>query len=60
MHNLEFRNYEGTGNQEFKDRLERLFTESKEKWPGIFPKENSIALTPSHLEVCVSVLQPAP
>ncbi|WP_163556083.1 N-6 DNA methylase [Helicobacter suis] len=57
MHNLEFRNYEGIGNQDFKDRLERLFTESKEKWPGIFAKDSSIALTPSHLEVCVSVLQ---
>lgn len=58
MHNLEFRNYEGTGDENFKDRIEKLFTEAKEKWKGIFPSDSNIGLTPSHLEVCVSRLQP--
>nr|WP_064773720.1 N-6 DNA methylase [Helicobacter saguini] len=57
MHNLEFRNYEGTGDKTFKDRIENLFSEAKNKWKGIFESDSTISLTPSHLEVCVSELQ---
>lgn len=57
MHNLEFKNYEGTGDKAFKDRIETLFAEAKKKWQGIFDSDTTISLTPSHLEVCVSELQ---
>lgn len=54
--NLEFRNY-GYTETELKDKLEGLFHDAREKWPGVFPAEAKFLLTPSHLSVCVSTLQ---
>jgi type I restriction enzyme M protein len=54
--NLEFRNY-GDTEAELKDKLQTLFDQAKEKWPGVFADDDKILLTPSHLSVCVASLQ---
>lgn len=53
---LEFRNT-GQSEGELKNKIQRLFNEAKKKWPGVFPDESRIDLTPSHLSICVSSLQ---
>lgn len=53
---LEFRNT-GQSEGELKRKIQRLFDEAKNKWPGVFPNESRIDLSPSHLSVCVSSLQ---
>ena len=53
---LEFRNY-GESDGELKQKIEKLFTDAKTKWGGIFKEDETIELTPSHLSVCVSSLQ---
>lgn len=53
---LEFRNY-GQSEGELKSKIQRLFDSAKKEWVGIFPEENKIELTPSHLSICVSNLQ---
>lgn len=53
---LEFRNT-GQTDAQLKEKIQRLFDEAKEKWPGVFPDESRIALSPSHLSICVSSLQ---
>lgn len=53
---LEFRNY-GDTDDDLKLNIQRLFDKAKAKWPGVFPNDSVIALTPSHLAVCVSSLQ---
>lgn len=53
---LEFRNY-GDTETELKEKLQNLFNEAKEKWSGVFTKDDKLMLTPSHLSVCVSSLQ---
>jgi type I restriction enzyme M protein len=53
---LEFRN-SGQTEGELKDKIQRLFNEAKRKWPGVFPEDAKIDLTPSHLSICVSSLQ---
>lgn len=53
---LEFRNT-GQSEGELKKKIQRLFDEAKQKWPGVFPDESKIDLSPSHLSVCVSSLQ---
>lgn len=54
--NLQFRNY-GDTNEELKERIQVLFDEAKKKYPGVFPKDDTIGLTASHLSVCLSSLQ---
>lgn len=54
--NLEFRNY-GDTETELKKKLQSLFDQAKEKWPGVFSEDAKILLTPSHLSVCVASLQ---
>ncbi len=54
--NLEFRNY-GDTETELKEKIQKLFDESKKKWEGVFSIDARIMLTPSHLSVCVSSLQ---
>lgn len=54
--NLEFRNY-GDTETELKEKLQTLFDQAKDKWPGVFTKDAKILLTPSHLSVCVASLQ---
>ena len=53
---LEFRNT-GQSEGELKKKIQRLFDEAKKKWPGVFPDESKIDLSPSHLSICVSSLQ---
>lgn len=53
---LEFRNT-GQSEGELKNKIQRLFDESKQKWPGVFFKESKIELSPSHLSICISSLQ---
>lgn len=53
---LEFRN---TGQTEIalKNKIQDLFDRSKKHWEGVFSEDSRIALTPSHLSVCVSSLE---
>lgn len=53
---LEFRNT-GQSEGELKNKIQKLFDEAKKNWPGIFPDESRIDLSPSHLSICVSSLQ---
>ena len=53
---LEFRNT-GQSEGELKMKIQKLFDEAKKKWPGVFPDESKIDLSPSHLSICVSSLQ---
>lgn len=53
---LEFRNY-GDTDDDLKATIQSLFDKAKNKWPGVFGKDEKITLTPSHLAVCVSSLQ---
>jgi type I restriction enzyme M protein len=53
---LEFRNT-GQSEGDLKKKIQKLFDEAKKKWPGVFPDEGRIDLSPSHLSVCVSSLQ---
>jgi len=53
---LEFRNT-GQTDAQLKEKIQRLFDEAKRKWPGVFPLESRIDLSPSHLSICVSSLQ---
>ncbi|MBI4655721.1 MAG: N-6 DNA methylase [Elusimicrobia bacterium] len=53
---LEFRNT-GQSEGELKKKIQKLFDEARKKWPGVFPDEGKIDLSPSHLSVCVSSLQ---
>lgn len=53
---LEFRNY-GDTETELKEKLQTLFDQAKDKWPGVFSEDAKILLTPSHLSVCVASLQ---
>ncbi len=53
---LEFRNY-GDTETELKAKIQRLFDSAKQKWEGIFSPDSNIALTGSHLSVCVASLQ---
>lgn len=53
---LEFRNY-GDTDSDLKNNIQELFNKAKAAWPGVFGDNAVIALTPSHLSVCVSSLQ---
>jgi len=53
---MDFRNT-GQSEGELKKKIQKLFDEAKNNWPGIFPDESKIDLSPSHLSVCVSSLQ---
>ncbi|GAK57129.1 N-6 DNA methylase [Candidatus Vecturithrix granuli] len=53
---LEFRNT-GQSESELAHKIQKLFDEAKTKWGGVFPKDSTIQLSPSHLSICVSSLQ---
>jgi type I restriction enzyme M protein len=53
---LEFRNT-GQSEGDLKKKIQKLFDDAKKKWPGVFPDESKIDLSPSHLSICVSSLQ---
>ena len=54
--NLEFRNT-GQSEGDLRKKIQDLFDEAKDIWKGVFQEDSKIALTPSHLAVCVSSLQ---
>lgn len=54
---LEFRN-SGQTDAELRAKIEHLFAQARRQWAGVFPEQSSFELTPSHLSVCVSSLQP--
>ncbi len=53
---LEFRNT-GQTEKELKDKIENLLTQAIDKWQGVFDENTRIALSYSHLAICVSSLQ---
>lgn len=52
---LRFRNT--NTESELSTRIDNLFREAREKWEGVFPFDDRIRLTGSHLVVCVSYLE---
>jgi len=52
---LRFRN-QNTASQ-LKTAIQALFDEAKAKWPGVFPADDKIKLTPDHLQVCIGSLE---
>lgn len=54
--NLEFRNY-GDSDASLKENIQNLFDRAQKKWAGVFPADDKIKLTPSHLAICISSLQ---
>ena len=53
---MEFRNT-GQTDAELMSKIQNLFDEAKEKWPGVFPEESTFELSDGHLSICVSGLQ---
>lgn len=39
------------------DRINKLFGDSMKEWPGIFSPNETIGLTPNHLQICVSQIE---
>lgn len=53
---LEFRN-SGQSDIQLKDKIEKLFKKACNEWPGVFPDDAKISLTPPHLSICVASLE---
>ena len=53
---MEFRNT-GQTDTELKNKIQRLFDQAKEQWPGVFHESSEFELSDSHLSICVSSLQ---
>ena len=53
---MEFRNT-GQTTTELKRKIQKLFNEAKQEWPGVFPEGSTFDLSDSHLSICVSSLQ---
>lgn len=53
---LVFRNY-GETDSELKTKIQNLFHGACMKWEGVFEEGTRIALSPSHLSVCISSLE---
>ncbi len=53
---LIFKNY-GDTETELKAKIQTLFDKARARWEGVFTDDAKIALTPSHLAVCVSSLE---
>lgn len=53
---MEFRNTGQTDSQ-LKNKLQKLFDNARNQWPGVFPDSSTFELSDSHLAVCVSSLQ---
>ena len=54
--NLRFHNA-GEKDAELKTKITGLFDHAKEQWPGVFPDNAQIELSPPHLAVCVGSLE---
>ena len=53
---MDFRNI-GQTDVELMVKIQNLFDNAKEKWPGVFPEASTFDLSDSHLSICVSSLQ---
>ncbi|BAZ54167.1 type I restriction modification system, N-6 DNA Methylase [Nostoc sp. NIES-4103] len=53
---LEFRNT-GQTDTALKNKIQDLFDRAKKHWEGVFSEDSKIALTVSHLSICVSSLE---
>ena len=53
---MEFRNT-GQTDTELKAKIQALFNEAKNEWPGVFSEGSIFDLSDSHLAVCISSLQ---
>lgn len=53
---LEFKNAGDTETDLYK-KIQNLFDRAQDRWQGVFAEGEKIALTPSHLAVCVSSLE---
>jgi type I restriction enzyme M protein len=53
---LVFKNY-GETDTELKEKIQNLFDKARKKWDGVFGSGAKIALTQSHLAICVSSLE---
>ena len=53
---MEFRN-SGQTDTELKNKIQALFDQAKEQWPGVFSESSTFELSDSHLAICVSSLQ---
>ena len=51
-----FRNTGETA-KELRAKIQALFDNAKEQWPGVFPDNSNFDLSESHLSICVSSLQ---
>lgn len=47
----------GETHKKLYDKISGLFNKAKERWDGVFLRDDKIELTPTHLAVCVSFLQ---
>ena len=56
VRSMEFRNT-GQTDPELNTKIQRLFDDAKNQWPGIFSEGSTFKLSDSHLSVCVSSLQ---
>ncbi|MEO3430541.1 N-6 DNA methylase [Pelagibius sp. CAU 1746] len=52
---LRFRN-SNTASQ-LKSAMQSLFDDARKKWPGVFPDDDRIKLSPDHLQVCIGSLE---
>ena len=53
---MEFRNT-GQTDAELKEKIQNLFNQAKDEWPGVFSEDETFELSDSHLSICVSSLQ---
>ena len=53
---MEFRNT-GQTDTKLKNKIQDLFDDAKDEWPGVFFEDNTFELSDSHLSICVSSLQ---
>jgi type I restriction enzyme M protein len=52
---LRFRNSNTAA--QVKTSIQALFDDARRKWPGVFPDDDKIKLSPDHLQVCVGSLE---
>lgn len=52
---LRFRNSNTAA--QLKAGIQALYDEARKKWPGVFPEDDRIKLSPDHLQVCVGSLE---
>ncbi len=53
---MEFRNT-GQTDAQLQNKIQRIFNQAIDQWPGVFPQGATFELTDTHLAVCVSRLQ---